>query len=738
MISVKREDVSSLPEVEFIAHPHSPSLLSPVVDPSAASLVPPHVARAAGIMPFAWEDGTLAVAVADHVSPYASQVLEALEPVTLYRTTRLDLAVTQDTVYHNLRHAQRLGELAVALGYLHPADLKSALAIQRQTGGKLGQICVAHQWLTAWELAQVLAYQNGIPAVNLLERSLLPHHLFSRWDKEHWYRYQMVPISETADELVVAIEDPTNFDGVRRLSEALSKRVRPVITGHRDIHRALTQHYAAQDLDESVSDLLRLSPEDCAESTLTRAQKRWVWAIAAVIGLGFLADAGMALTAISSVLVLIYGLLVGYRLWLIYRGADLGQAVSISPQQLAQLDDRTLPPYTILVPLRDEARVLESLVKAIERIDYPKDRLDVKLVLEADDAETIRAAYAAQLPRYMDIVVVPPQDPRTKPKACNFALKQARGRFVTIYDAEDLPEPDQLKKAVVAFAGADDKLACVQAKLSYFNANQNLLTRWFTAEYGAWFDVFLPSLYAASLPIPLGGTSNHFRTEVLRELGAWDPFNVTEDADLGIRLSKRGYRTAVLDSVTYEEANSEFVNWVRQRSRWIKGYLQTWLVHMRQPRRLYRQLGRRGFWGFQLAVLATPLMFLLNPLYWFITSLWFLTHWNIIPQMFPPGVYYIGMLNLLVGNFAFAYLNAIGSAKRGNWGLVPYALLTPIYWSMMSLAAWKALIQLISRPFHWEKTMHGLTRYPLTRAASPPGRSVASTATEPSGATLSS
>ncbi|MCL4352802.1 MAG: glycosyltransferase [Firmicutes bacterium] len=417
----------------------------------------------------------------------------------------------------------------------------------------------------------------------------------------------------------------------------------------------------------------------------------------------------LTFAVISSLLIIMYSVTIGYRLWMIRQGTDIPAESLSTSDELASLDDRDLPVYTILVPAREEAAVLPALTKALDELDYPKDRLDVKLLLEEDDDETIHAARSAHLPSFIDIVIVPADNPRTKPKACNYGLLRARGEYVTIFDAEDIPEPLQLKKAILAFRKHDDKLACVQAKLSYFNANQNLLTRWFTAEYASWFDLFLPSLYAAKLPIPLGGTSNHFRTDRLRELGGWDPYNVTEDADLGIRLYKAGYYASVIDSNTYEEANSEFVNWVRQRSRWIKGYIQTWLVHMRHPLKLYQSMGPRGFWGFQMSILGTPLMFLLNPLYWFLTSLWFMTNWHIIPSLFPPGIYYLGMINLLGGNFIFTYINALGAAKHGNWDLVPYTLLTPIYWSMMSLASWKALVQLITRPSHWEKTIHGLS-----------------------------
>lgn len=703
--------------VELVDNWLNQNPLADGVDPSAAVVVDGALARKAGLLPFRWDSGTLCVAIAKPLSSLGQSLLDNVGPVQLYRADPVDLSIAQLHIYGPKSKVppKRFGEVALEERRLSRDALDQALDLQQRQGGQIGQVCVAISALTPWDVAEILSKQTGIPTLDLLNsrtpQDLPDPSLNAVWelmDQQSWRLFAMVPVRATKNEIVVAIENPFDGKGRLYLSQVASKRVRAVLTGRRDIEGMLAQRYGDHDLVLSKNDLLDKNPEDSAVKTLTKRQIVWSASLILLIAPLMVWHFHTTLAVFSSILVLMYALLVGYRLWIIRNGTMANNEMSITDGEIENLDDSTLPVYTILVPARDEASVLPMLTQALQRLDYPKDRLDVKLLLEADDEATIFAARRAHLPNYIDIVVVPVGEPRTKPKACNFGLQRARGEFVTIFDAEDLPEPSQLKKALLAFQKGDDNLACVQAKLSYFNAEQNLLTRWFTAEYGAWFDLFLPALHVAKMPIPLGGTSNHFRTQVLRDLGAWDPFNVTEDADLGIRLHKAGFRTAVIDSVTYEEANSEFVNWVRQRSRWIKGYLQTWLVHMRHPVDLRRKLGRRGFWGFQLSILGTPLMFILNPIYWFITSLWFMTHWGLIPQLFPPGIYYLGMLNLLVGNFVFTYLNAVGAAKRGNWELVPYTLLTPIYWSMMSLASWKALLQLITRPSHWEKTEHGL------------------------------
>jgi cellulose synthase/poly-beta-1,6-N-acetylglucosamine synthase-like glycosyltransferase len=291
-------------------------------------------------------------------------------------------------------------------------------------------------------------------------------------------------------------------------------------------------------------------------------------------------------------------------------------------------------------------------------------------------------------------------------------LQSATGDLVTIFDAEDRPEPLQLRRAVVALDRLGEDFACVQARLGYFNARQNLITRWFTIEYGTWFRFLLPGLVSVGAPIPLGGTSNHFRAPLLRALQAWDPYNVTEDADLGIRLARLGYSVGVLDSITDEEANSDFVNWVKQRSRWYKGYLQTWLVHMRRPVAVHRELGVRGALGLHLFVLGTPLTAVINPLFWILAVLWFAQKPGGVAALFPPQVYYIALACFVLGNAAVVYVNVLTTRVINQPGLLGAALLVPAYWVMMSVAAAKAGYQLVFKPSYWEKTSHGLDTEP--------------------------
>ncbi len=255
-------------------------------------------------------------------------------------------------------------------------------------------------------------------------------------------------------------------------------------------------------------------------------------------------------------------------------------------------------------------------------------------------------------------------------------------------------------------SGADT--VCLQAQLSFGNVEQNLITRWFTLEYAMWFAMLLPGLVSLRAPLPLGGTSNHFRRTELEELGAWDPFNVTEDADLGIRLARLGYRCGVLESTTLEEANSDFVNWVKQRSRWYKGYLQTTVIHLRNPVVLYREVGLSSFVQLVLFVLGTPLLAVLNPFFWFLTVLWFAASPHFIEDVFPSGLYYPALGCWVGGNLVVGYLTVMTCRLQSRFELLGAALLIPVYWVMMAVAAIKAFWQLFATPSFWEKTVHGL------------------------------
>lgn len=366
-----------------------------------------------------------------------------------------------------------------------------------------------------------------------------------------------------------------------------------------------------------------------------------------------------------------------------------------------------LPTVSIMVPLYHESDIASRLIARLDRLDYPRTLLDVLLVVEADDHLTRTALARAGLPGWMRVIPVPAGPIRTKPRALNHALDFCRGSLIGVYDAEDAPEPDQLQKMVAHFHARGAEVACLQGRLDYYNPRVNWLSRCFTVEYAAWFRLFLPGIAALRLAVPLGGTTLFFRREALERLGRWDACNVTEDADLGIRLARHGYVTELLDSTTFEEANCRARPWIKQRSRWIKGFMMTWLTHMRDPARLWRELGPRRFLGVQLLLLGSVLQALTAPFLW---SFWLVplgVGHPVAALLGPAAFRALWITFFAVEGLTIAF--AIAGLRRTAHGLSPLWVPTlSIYHLMATAAAWKAAWEMLTRPFWWDKTHHGL------------------------------
>lgn len=477
----------------------------------------------------------------------------------------------------------------------------------------------------------------------------------------------------------------------------------PILTISESDERARIDH-ARHWLDSQI-------PELSSKRLLSAGQKATGIVLLIGIVIGFVVGPLPTGIALVAVLTACYVVILVNRVSMTVGSLQHPSLVEVDDEEALSIPADELPIYTVLVPLYKEATVVPQLVASLSALDYPVDRLDIKLIVEKDDGETM-AALAGQDTAAFDTVIVPPGEPRTKPRALNYALTFARGDLVTIFDAEDRPDVLQLRKAAVAFRRLPPTVGCLQAQLQYWNSQQNLITRLFAVEYLQWFRLLLPGLASGGAPVPLGGTSNHMRRQTLEAIGGWDPYNVTEDADLGIRLHRGGFRCAILDSPTWEEANSDYVNWNNQRSRWYKGYLQTWLVHMRHPRILFRQLGWRGWLEFNLFVGGTPVFSLMNVIFWALTIAWFSAHLGLVRALFPTAVYYPALFCFALGNAVMAYLYVISARLSNQPSLIWSSILVPLYWLMMGVAAVKALWQLaVSRSF-WEKTVHGLIGEP--------------------------
>lgn len=404
--------------------------------------------------------------------------------------------------------------------------------------------------------------------------------------------------------------------------------------------------------------------------------------------------------------IFIYLGILSFKLFINFSFTKNDGFVRIKRRKLSKFPPRKLPVVTVLIPLYKEAKIIKNLLRSLMNLNYPKNKLDIKFLLEDDDRETLFVLSSYNLPQNWEIVICQ-SDPKTKPAALNIGLQKAKGKFLVIYDAEDRPNKNQIINAVVAFSNLPQNIACLQARINFWNKDTNILTKFFSAEYANHYGIFLPALCKLDLLVPLGGTSNFFRIKILKQLSGWDSYNVTEDADLAVRIAKRGYKIKMLKSTTWEEANSHLVNWVRQRSRWIKGYLQTYLVHMRHPLKLARDLGFLGFVTFQLIFGAGPIAVLISPFFWIMTVVYLVTRSSFIEMLFPPPLFYLGLICTL-GNLFFIFLTMTACMKNRLYSKIPLMIFLPFYWVLLSIGAVYGLVQLIFQPHYWEKTQHGL------------------------------
>jgi hypothetical protein len=376
----------------------------------------------------------------------------------------------------------------------------------------------------------------------------------------------MLPLSDRSGiKIVVAprLVDSRRLIAVATSGTDIARRIR--LTSTARLHDFVARHSTAQ-IERRAIDMLRTEHPDLSAG-VGRSRRSVIPAYLALTALAAFAAPGAATLVAKVMLGAVFAAWTGLRL------LGLLSERFVLRRQRRTFSEGRLPIYSIVIALYRESAAVADLAAALRGLNYPLEKLDIKFVLEEDDDETRRAVARLQLGPPFEVIVAPDRGPRTKPKALNAALPFVRGKFVAVFDAEDRPEPGQLRLALESFVAHDEKLACVQARLTIDNTADSWLTRVFTAEYAGLFDVFLPGLAAWRLPLPLGGSSNHFRTSVLREIGAWDPYNVTEDADLGMRLARFGYRTAVISSTTYEEAPALFGPWLRQRTRWFKGWM---------------------------------------------------------------------------------------------------------------------------------------------------------------------
>ncbi|MGG7644216.1 glycosyltransferase family 2 protein [Rhodovulum sp. YNF3179] len=593
----------------------------------------------------------------------------------------------------------------VQAGHLTHQQLAEATTQRNRSHARLSDILVARGVIHRAEMDRLLAADSGLRSVDLARRPpvariarSLPAALCLAHGAVPWRRIGSVT--------VLALAHPDRAEPLRRALPADFGAYHFVFAPDSQVQKAIA--------DAHRGDLAQRAETRCpAEMSCrdwagpSRAMIRApALATMALAGLTFPAAAAWVLMAIAVTALLANMTLktLAALATLRARAAAAGAADAAPPPAIARL-----PRVSILVPLHREARILPDIIRRLGRLDYPPELLEIRLVIEEDDAVTRAALAATPLPPWMAVTLVPDSRLRTKPRALNYALDFCRGSIVGIYDAEDAPEPDQIRRMVARFHASKPDVACLQGILDFYNARMNWLSRCFAIEYAVWFRMILPGFERLGLPVPLGGTTLFFRRDVLEAIGGWDAHNVTEDADLGMRLARHGYRCEFVPSVTYEEANCRPWAWVRQRSRWLKGFAMTWVSHMRRPARLWSELGPRGFTGFQVLFLGTLAAFLTAPFLW---SFWLLALTGTVPfLMHLPDAALVALAALFVVSelVGIAIALAATSGPKHRF-LMPWVPSMHLYFPLGALAAWKAVYEIVARPFYWDKTDHGHAR----------------------------
>ena len=586
----------------------------------------------------------------------------------------------------------------VADGVVTPAQLMRALRMQARSAGDLGAILIAQGAVTAEALAMIEARQQS--AARLPVQALQPDvRLVDLLGAHRCLALMCLPVRRLGGLTLVACARPADFAAARVELEQAFGPVQMAIVTEAELSGALARLRLRSLRDWAQS---CVAPNESCRTLGGQVLRQSLSVLAVVFGAALVAWPLVVLQVLTGIAVLM--LILSGALKLLAVGATLRARLSRSRPARREAD--TKPVISVLVPMYKEPETLPRLINRLNRLTWPRHLLDILLVVEETDSLTRGALAEMTLPAWMRVIVVPDAPLRTKPRALNYAMLFARGSVIGVYDAEDAPEPDQLHRVAQAFAEGPDTLACVQGLLDFYNPQTNWIARCFTIEYASWFRVILPGLQRMGLVVPLGGTTLFFRAEALRALGGWDAHNVTEDADLGLRLARRGYTMQILPSVTYEEANCRALPWVKQRSRWLKGYAITWATHMRNPAALWRDLGPKRFFGVQVLFLGTLVQFALMPLLW---SFWIIQFGFGHPLLGeqPAWVFQSLLAVFLVTEAITLSVGLVALRARHHRGLIFWLPAMHVYFPLAVLAVYKALWELIRAPFYWDKTTHG-------------------------------
>ncbi len=610
----------------------------------------------------------------------------------------------------NAMGSTKLGEIFLKLGYISRANLVRALDYQKENGGKLGWILASQGYITRVELYEGLAKHLSLPFemdIDALRRKI-DNKLALRLTHEEMMHYQAIPYSLKGKALTILTSEPdTDYFTERFQKQFGIKKINQIVVTDLDIMKLSEELYRETLLDTSIHGPPSRKPEESALIVFSKEQIAFIAGFLCTFGLWLYIDPKSVILAVMLAAQFFFLIPILFKLGLAIYSRYKHPAIDVTTPG-KPFNEHDLPVYSILIPAYREKEVIGDLIKSVKRLDYPENKLDIILLLEENDKETLQAAKAEKPPANWRFLTCPKSIPQTKSKALNYGLNFVRGEYLAVYDAEDMPDPDQLKKAVAAFQTHPGDYICFRAAVNYFNKNENFLTKMLTLENCGWFARLVPGLFRSGVPVPPGATSSHYDVKKLKNIGAWDSFNVTGDADLGIRAAESGYKIGVIDTTTYEEANPKLNNWIRQQSRWVKGYMQTFLVHNRQPLKSIKAMGPARWLSYNLLTGGTPIIFLLDPVMWLLMGLAiYLNNTDVLS--IPPVLFYLMGFDLMAANVIVIATAMLGVVRGKNNHLIPMALLSPVYLLLQSLAAYKGLWQLMMKPFYWEKTIHGLT-----------------------------
>ena len=590
--------------------------------------------------------------------------------------------------------------LAVVLlrdGTVPPHDMVQALALHAQKRGRLVDTLLARGLVAETALYDTMARHWGVGLADLAA-SPPDSRVLDAVDPVWCLQSGFLPWRRVGATCIIACAYPDNFYRLRVKLEPVYGPVIMVLAPLRAIEAAILSTRGARLAQRAETRVDAL--ESCR--MFNAAALRWPAGLM-IVALGALGMVWpVAVLSVFTALALLSMLAFsGLKLAAYQAGRSPDDR---SPPVPAPLADP--PIVSVMVALYRESEIAARLVSRLGQLEYPREVLDVLLVVEEEDHLTRRALAVTALPAWIRVIAVPAGAVKTKPRALNYALDHCRGSIIGVYDAEDAPEPDQINKVVGRFAVCAPDVACLQGVLDFYNPRSNWLARCFTTEYAAWFRLFLPGIERLGLAVPLGGTTLFFRRDALEGLGGWDAHNVTEDADLGLRIARRGLRTELIDTVTLEEANCRALPWIKQRSRWIKGYMITYATHMRDPALLWRQLGPRRFFGFQVLFAGSVLQALLAPILW---SFWIIPFgiYHPVAAVLPPPLFTALWTTFLVTEALSIAFGIAGLARTGH-RLSPFLVPSMMFYHpLASLAAYKGAWELLTRPFYWDKTSHG-------------------------------